>query len=711
MSQLSVQSDSFTASEVATEVKQLKDKISKADIDYHQHDNPSLTDQEYDELKVRLRDIETQYPNLMTPDSPTQLVGAPTAEGFKKAQHSRSMLSLDNAFNLGDVEEFLIRIRRFLGMEKSEPLELVSEPKIDGLSLSLNYQDGQLVQAVTRGDGTIGEVVTANVQTIADIPRDVTGEISGRLEIRGEVYMSHADFEKLNQSQLAKEERTFANPRNAAAGSLRQLDPKVTAVRPLRFFAHGWGRVDPPLGETQLAVIKNIAKLGFAINPHIKTCQDIKAISDEFQRIEKMRAALGYDIDGVVIKVNSLALQRRLGNSSTAPRWAIAIKFPAETAWTILNAIEIQVGRTGALSPVARLEPITVGGVVVSNATLHNEDYIKGIGSDGAPIREGRDLRIGDRVKIYRAGDVIPKVADVDLSVRPSEAKAYEFPTHCPVCNAPAVRPEGDAVRRCTAEFTCPSQQLEKLKHFVSRPALNFDGLGDKIVEQFFADGLLQEPADIFLLEDIFKTKNIELKEREGWGEKSARQLFAEIQAKKTVPFARLIFGLGIRHVGEVVAERLARHFVNWPSLVKAIDEFAESCGHSEHELVAIEGIGEKIAEALHQAFVHPIFRQSMERLIQQVTIVPHEVDTDSTNPLASMTIVFTGTFEQMTRAEAKARSESLGARISSSVSSKTSMVVAGAKAGSKARKAEELGVPVITEDEWLQMLENQGAV
>lgn len=707
MSVSSVPPNDVTEGQAASLIRSLRDTIAQANKDYHQRADPHITDHEYDVAKERLRNLEDQFPHLASPDSPTQTVGAPPIEGFKKAEHSRRMLSLDNAFSLQDLDEFVARVRRFLGMAEVEPLEVISEPKIDGLSLSLIYKNGQLEQAVTRGDGHVGEVVTANVRTIDDVPQKLVNAVSDYLEIRGEIYMSHMDFQKLNESQLTKNEKVFANPRNAAAGSLRQLDPQVTAARPLQFFAHGWGRCDSPLGDTQSDAMAAISKMGFAVNPHLQICHDIDSAAAEFQRIEKIRSSLGYDIDGVVIKVNLLSLQKRLGNSTTAPRWAIAIKFPAEAAWTRLKAIDIQVGRTGALSPVARLEPITVGGVTVSNATLHNEDYIKGMGSDGAPIREGRDLRIGDRVKIYRAGDVIPKVADIDISARPNDATPFEFPSSCPVCGAPTSRPDGDAVRRCTAEFTCPAQRLEKLKHFVSRPVLNIDGLGDKIIEQFFEQKILEEPADIFLLETSFKEKGIDLKEMDGWGEKSVNQLFAEIESKRVVPLARLIFGLGIRHVGEVVADRLARHFVDWDTLINSVAPSSQSVENVSNQLVDIEGIGDKIATAFHKAFSDHTFRQSINRLVAQVTILPHEMDKGGTNPLAGLTMVFTGTLKAMTRAEAKVRAESLGARIAGSVSTKTSLVVVGDQGGSKARKAKELGVRLVTEDEYLEMIES----
>ncbi len=702
--------DQLSEEQAAAEIRRLSEKISAADADYHQRDDPKISDGEYDALKRRLKAIENQFPELMSPDSPSKSVGASASAGFKKARHYRPMLSLDNAFDSNELAEFAARVRRFLGLDVSDPLEFTSEPKIDGLSVSLIYRNGALRRAATRGDGNVGEVVTANIRTIADVPQMIA-DAPENLEIRGEVYMAHSDFSELNETQSKNNGKTFANPRNAAAGSLRQLDPRVTAARPLRFFAHGWGVSDSRLGEEQFSAMEAISAMGFAVNPHMRVCGSLEAMSAEFERIEKMRSALGYDIDGVVFKVNSLALQARLGNSSTAPRWAVAVKFPAETAWTVLRAIDIQVGRTGALSPVARLEPVTVGGVVVSNATLHNEDYIKGIGSDGSPIRNGRDLRIGDRVKIYRAGDVIPKVADVDPSFRKPDSVPYEFPETCPDCGSPAVRPEGDAVRRCAGEFSCRSQQLERLKHFVSRAAFNIEGLGEKIIEQFFEEDALREPADIFTLRERLEEKGARLSERTGWGEKSVARLFDEIESKRTVPLARMLYGLGIRHVGEIAAERLARHFTDWSSLVAETGklELSEQCAGSD--LVSVEGIGKKTAEALCRAFHDPEARGTIDRLASQLTILPAEAGDESESELAGMTIVFTGTLERMTRAEAKARAESLGARISGSVSGNTSIVVAGLKAGAKARKAEQLGVRTLTEAEWLEILEQYEGV
>ena len=700
-----ISSEELTNEQASIEMRRLQEIIIKANVDYFQQNNPTISDGEYDTLKLQLKALEQQYPELKSLDSPTESVGAPVSEGFKKAKHTRPMLSLDNAFTIDELEEFTVRVRRFLGLESTNSLEFTSEPKIDGLSVSLTYKEGRLVEAATRGDGNFGEIVTDNVRTINDVPKQLNNA-PDYLEIRGEIYMSHVDFKELNNKQQESGGKKFSNPRNAAAGSLRQLNPEITKNRPLRFFAHGWGTTSHSFAEGQLGAMKAITNMGFPVNEHMKICVSQISMIAEFKRIEKIRALLDYDIDGIVYKVNSLSLQTRLGNSSTVPRWAIALKFPAETAWTILNNIDIQVGRTGALSPVARLQPVTVGGVVVSNATLHNEDYIKGIGLDGSLLRNGIDLRVGDRVKVYRAGDVIPKVADVDISFRKPDAIRYEFPQNCPDCGSLAIRPEGDAVRRCTGEFACRAQQLEKLKHFVSRPVMDIDGLGEKTIEDFFNENYLQEPADIFQLKEKFETEGIVLSKRDGWGEKSVEKLFAEIEYKREVPFAKLLFGLGIRHIGEIVSERLARHFVNWENLISEIDKLNDVEQIVGSELISADGIGEKIVKALWQAFHNPAARGAIDRLVAQLSILPELNETSSSSEIAGKTIVFTGTLEQMTRAEAKARAEVLGARISGSVSNKTDILVIGEKAGAKTRKATELGVQIMNENEWMELLQ-----
>ncbi|MBD3764979.1 MAG: NAD-dependent DNA ligase LigA, partial [Rhodobacterales bacterium] len=571
--------DSLTEDEARAELARLAQAIARADRAYHQHDAPEITDQAYDALKARNAAIEARFPALKRPDSPSDRVGGPLAEGFAQVRHSIPMLSIENlkvpageeAAGLAEVIDFDDRIRRHLN--HTGDLAYTAEPKIDGLSLSLRYDSGLLVQAATRGDGETGENVTENARTIADIPQRLTGA-PDLLEVRGEVYMTHADFAALNAAQASAGEKPFANPRNAAAGSLRQLDPRITATRPLRFFAYSWGALSEPLSDTQVGAMDRLAALGFVVNPLTRLCPDPQAMMDHYRRIEAQRATLGYDIDGVVYKVNDLALQRRLGFRAATPRWATAHKFPAEKAWTRLLDIEIQVGRTGALSPVARLAPVTVGGVVVSNATLHNEDYIAGRDSTGHPIREGKDIRPGDWVQVYRAGDVIPKIADVDLTRRPADAAPYAFPETCPDCGSPAIREPGDSVRRCTGGLICPAQAVEKLKHFVGRAAFDIEGLGAKQIEMFFADDLLpmRTPADIFTLAARDARNLARLENRDGFGRRSVEKLFAAIEDRRTIPLERLIFSLGIRHVGEVAARDLARHYQTWPALTAAVD-------------------------------------------------------------------------------------------------------------------------------------------
>ncbi|WP_135504781.1 NAD-dependent DNA ligase LigA [Roseovarius aestuariivivens] len=694
----------LSEAEARAELARLAKEIAQADDAYHRRDAPEISDADYDALKARNLAIEARFPALKRDDSPSEQVGAAPAEGFAKVTHAVRMLSLSNAFDDADIEEFDDRIRRYLGLGPEASLPCTAEPKIDGLSLSLRYEQGKLVQAATRGDGAVGENVTANARTIDDIPDTLNGA-PDVLEVRGEVYMSHEDFEALNARQAEQGAKTFANPRNAAAGSLRQLDSSITKARPLRFFAYAWGEISEALADTQMKAIERLAAVGFQTNPLTVLCDGPEEMTAHYREIEQQRASLGYDIDGVVYKVNDLDLQRRLGFRSTTPRWAIAHKFPAELAWTRLEAIDIQVGRTGALSPVARLSPVTVGGVVVSNATLHNEDYIAGRDAKGNPIRDGKDIRIGDWVQVYRAGDVIPKVADVDLSKRPDAAAAYEFPKACPECGSEAIREEGDAVRRCTGGLICPAQAVEKLKHFVSRAAFDIEGLGSKQVEQFYRDGWIKEPADIFTLEERFGQGMQQLKNREGWGEKSAKNLFAAIEEKRRIPFGRLLFALGIRHVGEQASNLLARFYGTWDEFIEAMDG-AKACEGPEWErLLGIDGVGEVMARSLVTSFAQAHERESIDRLVEHLTVEEAARPDTSDSPVAGKTVVFTGTLEKMTRAEAKARAEALGAKVSGSVSAKTDLVVAGPGAGSKAKKAEELCVEMIDEDGWLDLI------
>jgi DNA ligase (NAD+) len=734
----------LTQAQAKARLAELAEQLDAADRAYHQADAPVLSDADYDALKRENAALEARYPELKRADSPSDSIGAAPADGFSKHTHAQRMMSLSNAFADDDVQDFVAGIRRYLGLEGAAPLAFTAEPKIDGLSLSLRYENGTLVTAATRGDGVVGENVTANARTIASIPAKIE-DAPDVLEVRGEVYMSHGDFDALNARQAEAGAKTFANPRNAAAGSLRQLDAEITRARPLMFFAYAWGELSAPLADTQSGALERLAAFGFATNPLTRLCQGPDQMLAHYARIEQARATLGYDIDGVVYKVDDLSYQARLGFRSTTPRWAIAHKFPAELAWTLLEGIDIQVGRTGALSPVARLKPVTVGGVVVSNATLHNEDYVAGRDASGAPIRGGKDIRVGDWVQVYRAGDVIPKIADVDLSKRPGAAVPFVFPTTCPECNSDAVREEGDSVRRCTGGLICPAQAVEKLKHFVSRAAFDIEGLGAKQVEAFHADGWIAEPADIFTLKARYGAGLQQLRNREGWGEKSAANLFDAIDEKRRIPLARVIFALGIRHVGEVAAADLARHFTDWPAFEGAVlaaipaamahraadhaqteearvasaegrrarsaevraTAWAEADVPAEaraawDDLIGIDGIGATVALSLTDTLGQDRERASIDRLVAQLEDIqpPDAPATDS--DIAGKTVVFTGSLERMTRAEAKARAEALGARVSGSVSAKTDLVIAGPGAGSKAKKAAELGIETIDEDTWL---------
>ena len=741
--------DALDTAAAEAELARLAAVLTAANAAYHRDDAPEIDDATYDALKRRNAEIEARFPHLKRNDSPTEQVGANPSETFAKVTHAVRMLSLSNAFDPQDVAEFDRSIRSYLGLPANAPLAYTAEPKIDGLSLSLRYEGGVLVQAATRGDGETGENVTRNARTIGDIPGTLSGA-PDLLEVRGEVYMTHADFEALNARQAEARQKTFANPRNAAAGSLRQLDAEITRARPLRFFAYAWGAVSEPLAASQWEAIARLDGLGFATNPLTRRCDCIDQMIAHYRDIEAQRATLGYDIDGVVYKVDDLDLQRRLGFRSTTPRWAIAHKFPAELAWTRLEAIEIQVGRTGALSPVARLTPVTVGGVVVSNATLHNEDYIAGRSSSGEVIRDGKDIRIGDWVQVYRAGDVIPKVADVDLSKRPEDAVPFDFPRACPECGSDAIREEGDAVRRCTGGLICPAQAVEKLKHFVSRAAFDIEGLGAKQVEAFHGDDQLpvREPADIFTLQQRDAANLSKLANRDGWGETSAGNLFQAIEDKRSIPLARLIFALGIRHVGEVAAQDLAHHYGGWDAMAQALDRArpaalahraADAAAEAERaaaaqegrrarisearaqgaatvdvppaaaeawaDLIDADGIGPVLALSLSDAFDNPDERGAIERLVDQLTDIEPPEARAADSPVAGKTVVFTGSLEKVTRAEAKARAEALGAKVSGSVSAKTDLLVAGPGAGSKATKAAELGVETLDEDGWLALI------
>ena len=688
------------------ELARLAASINEANSAYHGDDNPIMTDAEFDFLKKRNLEIELRFPEYKRSDSPTEKIGSLPSETFSKIKHSKKMFSLANAFKNNDLYDFDEQVRRFLNFGVADPLEYTVEPKIDGLSLSLRYEKGKLVFAATRGDGTTGENVTANALRISDIPRNLSTKID-ILEVRGEVYMEHKDFETLNQNQGFLGKKIFANPRNAAAGSLRQLDPVITAERPLKFLAYAWGELAEPLGKTQFGAIKKLKDLGFKTNSHTKLCKNIAEALSHYNKLSKIRSELGYDIDGIVYKVDSLNLQSRLGFRSTTPRWAIAHKFPAEYSWTQLQSIDIQVGRTGALSPVARLKPVTVGGVVVSNATLHNQDYIEGRDNSGKEIRAGKDIRINDWVEVYRAGDVIPKISDVDLTRRLEDSTAYRFPSSCPECGSEAVRDEGDAVIRCTGGINCSAQAIEKLKHFVSRKAFDIEGLGGKQIELFFVDETLsvKEPADIFTLELRDQNNLTKLKERPGFGKKSATNLFDAIKKKKTIELSRFIFSLGIRHGGENVAKLLARHFLTWSKFVQAMSIAQNSESQEYLDLVAIDGIGIAVVNSLVSAFGVGKERNNIDRLVKHLVLLDEILPDNDTSSLSGKTLVFTGTLEKMSRSEAKSLAENLGAKVSGAVSAKTDLVIAGPGAGSKIKKAEELEIEVLDETAWLNLI------
>jgi DNA ligase (NAD+) len=697
----------LTPEDAAREHAQLADEIRAHDKRYYQQDAPSVDDATYDRLRLRLEELEKQFPELVTPDSPTQKVGAAPAEGFKKVRHSQPMLSLDNAFSEADVREFDARVRDFLRLKEDEIVEYVCEPKIDGLSFTARYENGKLVAGATRGDGEVGEDITENLKTILKNPLD--GNPPAVLEVRGEVYMTKANFAALNAAREQAGEPLFANPRNAAAGGLRQLDPMVTRARKLDYFVYGWGEIQlAPNLKKHSDIIKWFGELGLRVIPEqwlkvslpfedgsiyeisniVFIARSVEDTSKVYAIINDSRPRVIYDIDGLVYKVDRLEWRERLGFKARSPRWAIAHKFPAEQAVTKVEAIEIQVGRTGTLTPVARLTPINVGGVMVSNATLHNEDEI---------ARKG--VRVGDMVVIQRAGDVIPQVVSVRDDL-PRGGVDYIFPTECPVCGAQAVREEGEVARRCTGGLTCAAQAVERIKHFASRGAMNIDGLGDKQIEAFFAEGLIQTPADIYTLAARDAEGLSRLKNREGWGEKSAMNLFAAIEKSRTVGLARFIFALGIRHIGEETAKLLAKHFVTYAQWREAM--LSEDAAKL---LLEIDGIGTTVANALIAFFAEPHNRELLDTLGAMLTIEPYVASVHANSPVAGKTVVFTGTLERIGRSEAKAQAETLGAKVASSVSKKTDYVIAGADAGSKLKAATELGVTVLSEGEWLALI------
>ncbi|EJC67284.1 DNA ligase, NAD-dependent [Rhizobium leguminosarum bv. viciae WSM1455] len=708
--------DTLTIEEAAVELERLAKEIAHHDALYHGKDRPEISDADYDALKRRNDALEVRFPELIREDSPSRHVGAAPSVTFSPVIHARPMLSLDNTFSQEDVQDFVAGVYRFLGRLPDQSIAFTAEPKIDGLSMSIRYENGRLVTAATRGDGTTGENVTANIRTIAEIPNQLPKGVPAVVEIRGEVYMAKSDFLALNRQMEAEGKQTYVNPRNTAAGSLRQLDAKVTASRKLKFFAYAWGEMSEMPADTQFGMVQTFKDWGFPVNPLMKRLNSVADILVHYDEIGLERPDLDYDIDGVVYKVDSLELQARLGFRSRSPRWATAHKFPAEQAFTIVENIDIQVGRTGALTPVARLTPITVGGVVVTNATLHNADYIQGIGNSGERIRDDEhDIRIGDTVIVQRAGDVIPQVLDVVMEKRPAEARPYEFPKTCPVCGSHAVRERHektgklDSVTRCTGGFICRAQATEHLKHFVSRNAFDIEGLGSKQIDFFFEneDASLQirTAPDIFTLEERQRDSLTKLENIDAFGKVSVGKLYGAINERRSIALHRFIYALGIRHVGETTAKLLARSYGTYEAFETAMREAEALSGDAWNDLNAIEGIGEVVARAIVEFYKEPRNVEVITRLLEEVT--PEEAEQPKTagSPVAGKTVVFTGSLEKFTRDEAKARAESLGAKVAGSVSKKTDIVVAGPGAGSKLDKARELGVQTMDEDEWLALI------
>ncbi|MGY3604619.1 MULTISPECIES: NAD-dependent DNA ligase LigA [unclassified Bradyrhizobium] len=701
--------DKLTKAQAKVEHTRLALELEAHDRRYYQEDAPTVTDAEYDALRQRYNAIEKRFPDFVTPDSPSQKVGAAPSGRFKKVRHSLPMLSLDNAFAEGDLRDFVDRIVRFLRLS-DDKIDFSAEPKIDGLSMSLRYEGGELVTAATRGDGAEGEDVTANIRTLEDVPQKLKGRnVPDICEVRGEVYMTKRAFLALNERQKAAGDTVFANPRNSAAGSLRQKDPTITASRPLGFFAYAWGQMSAMPEDTQSGMIHWFERCGFKTNPLTKLCHSVDELLAFHRKIEEQRAELDYDIDGVVYKVDRIDWQERLGFVSRTPRWAIAHKFPAERAMTVLRDIEIQVGRTGSFTPVGKLEPVGVGGVIVQNVTLHNEDYIKGIGGHGEQLREGRDIRIGDTVVVQRAGDVIPQVVDVVIDKRPKNAKEFHFPKKCPcplhtdVVREETATGEEGARARCTGEFACPFQKIEHLKLFVSRRAFDIDGLGEKQLEFFFEKEWVREPADIFTLPK--RNQKLKLEAIEGYGETSVRNLFAAIEHRRRIALERFIYALGMRHVGETTALALARGYGSWEAFHDACLRVAKGDEEAIAEMDALDQIGDTVIKSVAAYFGESHNRGIVERLVKELDEIIDTEKPKSNSAIAGKTVVFTGSLEKMTRDEAKATAERLGAKAASSVSKKTDYVVAGPGAGSKLAEAQKHGVAVLTEDEWLKLI------
>jgi len=699
----------LSKAQAKTEHMRLALELEGHDKRYYQDDAPSVTDAEYDALRARFNAIEKRFPDLVSAESPSQKVGAAPSGRFRKVRHALPMLSLDNAFAEEDVTDFVGRISRFLKLD-DDKIDFSAEPKIDGLSMSLRYEGGELVTAATRGDGAEGEDVTANIKTLEDVPQKLKGRnVPDICEVRGEVYMTKRAFLALNERQKAAGDTIFANPRNSAAGSLRQKDPSITASRPLGFFAYAWGEMSAMPEATQTGMIHWFERCGFKTNPLTKLCHSVEDLIAFHRKIEEQRAELDYDIDGVVYKVDRIDWQERLGFVSRTPRWAIAHKFPAERAMTVLRDIEIQVGRTGSFTPVGKLEPVGVGGVIVQNVTLHNEDYIRGVGNKGEVLREGRDIRIGDTVVIQRAGDVIPQVVDVVIDKRPRGAKEFHFPKKCPcplhtdvVREETATGEEGSRAR-CSGEFACPYQKIEHLKLFVSRRAFDIDGLGEKQLQYFFDEGWVKEPADIFTLQK--RNAKLKLEEIEGYGETSVRNLFASIEARRNIALERFIYALGMRHVGETTALALARGYGSWQAFHDAGLKVAKGDEETIAEMDALDQIGDTVIQSVAAYFGESHNRGIVERLVRELDEIVDAEKPKSNSAVAGKTVVFTGSLEKMTRDEAKAMAERLGAKAAGSVSKKTDYVVAGPGAGSKLAEAKKHGVAVLTEDEWLKMV------
>ena len=688
--------EALTEEQATAELQRLAREIAEHDRNYHQLDAPTISDADYDALRRRNQALESRFPELVRDDSPSRRVGAAPAQGFRKVRHAQPMLSLDNAFDDEDVADFYGRIQRFLGLDADVAIDIVAEPKIDGLSAALLYENGELVRGATRGDGETGEDVTNNLRVTGDVPQWLNGrEVPERLEVRGEVYMRREDFLALNETQTSREKQAFANPRNAAAGSLRQLDPGITKIRPIRFFGYAWGEVSAPIADSLWEARQRLAEWGFTLNEPARRCESPEAVLEHYRILEEARATLPFDIDGVVYKVDRLDWQNRLGMVSRAPRWAMAHKFPAEKAQTVLKSIDIQVGRTGTLTPVARLEPVTVGGVVVSKATLHNEDEI-----------ERKDVRPGDTVIVQRAGDVIPQILAVVQERRPKGAERFKFPDVCPECGSAAIREEDEAARRCTGGLICSAQAVERLRHFVSRNAFDIEGIGEKQILAFWQNGLVKEPADLFTLESRNEAGAIDppLQDWEGWGETSVRNLFAATNLRRDIGIDRFLYALGIRHVGQATARLLSRHYETLDRLLDAMTRARECDSEAYQDLVDIDGIGPKVAEIIVGFFAEPRNRRAIDDLRDQIRVRDAELS-ESESEIAGKTVVFTGTLETVTRAEAKARAEALGAKVSGSVSAKTDYVVAGPGAGSKLKKAQELDVTVLSEADWFALI------